>query len=120
MGESGCWCLFFWPSPHVTSTPPWLLRLVRISTSSELYPDTRLFFECLGIQFLICSLVSYGMRCYARGHLHFLPREADDFPRGERYFKDMPLLTCLIYLSPKEIYWNILFKGSMKNGSYEI
>ena len=24
---------------HVTSTPPWLLRPVKVSTSSELYPD---------------------------------------------------------------------------------
>ena len=112
--------LFFRPSPHVTNTPPWLFRLVRISTSSELYPDTRLFFECLGIHFLICSLVTYGMLCHARGHLHFLPRETDDFPMGERYFKDMPLLTYLIYLSRKEICWYVLFKGSMKNGSYEI
>ena len=34
---------FFWPSPHVTGTPPWLLRLVMVSTSSELYPDTWIF-----------------------------------------------------------------------------
>ena len=31
-----------------------------------------------------------------------LPRDADDIPRGERYFKHVPLLTYLIYLSPKE------------------
>ena len=29
---------------HVTSTPPWLLRPVKVSTSSELYPAT---FDCL-------------------------------------------------------------------------
>ena len=28
----------------VTGTPPWLLRPVKASTSSELYSDTRLFF----------------------------------------------------------------------------
>ena len=33
----------FWPGPHVTGTPPWLLRPVKVSTSSELYPDTWLF-----------------------------------------------------------------------------
>ena len=32
---------FFCPSLHVTSTPPQLPRPVRVSTSSELYPDTR-------------------------------------------------------------------------------
>ena len=36
--------------PCVTGTPPQLLRPVRVSTGSELYPDTG-FFECLGIQF---------------------------------------------------------------------
>ena len=36
--------LFFWPLPHVTGTPPSLLRPVRVSTSSELYPNTWLFF----------------------------------------------------------------------------
>ena len=34
---------FFGPLPHVTGTPPWLLRPKRVSTSSELYPDTWLF-----------------------------------------------------------------------------
>ena len=34
----------FRPLPYVTSTPPWLLRPIRVSTSSELYPDTCLFF----------------------------------------------------------------------------
>ena len=34
-----------------------------------------------------------------------LPREAEDLPRGERYFKHVPPLTYLIYLSPKEVYW---------------
>ena len=51
----------FRPLPHVTSTPPWLLRPMRVSTSSELYPNTWLFFvfECIGIQFfnsLTCDL----------------------------------------------------------------
>ena len=50
---------FLRPLPCVTGTPPWLLR-PEASTSSELYPDTMLFFcECLGIQFfnsLTCDL----------------------------------------------------------------
>ena len=35
-----------------------------------LYLTTRLFFKCLGIQFLIGSLVTYGMPYHARGHQH--------------------------------------------------
>ena len=40
VGETGCLCIFFWPWPHVTGTPPWLLKPVRVSSISELYPDT--------------------------------------------------------------------------------
>ena len=79
----------FRPLPRVTGTPPWLLRPMRVSTSSELYPDTRLFlfFECIGIQFfnsLTCDLreampcqrsltlthMTYRIPCHARGHSH--------------------------------------------------
>ena len=95
---------FFWPSPHVTGTPPRLLRPVRVSTWSELYPNTRLFFECLGIQFfnsLTCDLRDTMPR---QRTPTLIPREAEDFPRGDRYFKHVPPLTYLIYLSPKELY----------------
>ena len=34
----------FTPLPHVTGTPPWVLRPMRVSTSPELYPNTWLFF----------------------------------------------------------------------------
>ena len=30
-----------------------------------------------------------------------LPREAEDFPSGDKYFKHVPPLTYLIYFSPK-------------------
>ena len=43
--------------PHVTSTPPWLLRPMKISTTPTL--DLFLFFECICIQFfnsLTCDL----------------------------------------------------------------
>ena len=39
---------------HVTNTPPRLLKLVKVSISSELYPDCFLlsvFLDCSGIQF---------------------------------------------------------------------
>ena len=41
---------FLRPLPCVTGTPPQLLRPVRVSTGSELYPKTG-FCECLSIQF---------------------------------------------------------------------
>ena len=42
--------------------------------------------------------------------LTILPREAKDFPRGDIHFKHVPPLTCLICLSPKELYVLGLFK----------
>ena len=86
---------FFWPLPHVTGTPPWLLRHVRVSTSSELYPNTWLFFECLGIQFfnsLTCDL--RDTIPHQRSHT-LIPREAEDFPRGNNHSKHVPLPTYL-------------------------
>ena len=101
----------FWRLFCVTGTPPWLLRPVKVSTSSELYPDMRLlffFFECLGIQFfLTCDL--WDAMPLQRS-LALLPKEAEDFPRGEKHFKRVPLLTYLIYLSPKELSLEVLFK----------
>ena len=82
-------------------------------------------FECLGIQFfnsLTCDLRDTMPR---ERSLPLLPREAEDFLRGDRYFKHVPPLTYLIYLSPKELYVVGLFKRNsylaMKyNVSYEI
>ena len=90
--------LFFRPLPCVTGTPPWLLR-PEVSTSSEHYPDTRLFFECLGIQFFNFSHVTYGTPCHIKGHPHS-PQEAEDFPRGGNHSKHMPPLTYLASLQP--------------------
>ena len=117
--------IFLRPLPCVTGTPPWLLRTVKVSNSSELYPDTRLFFECLGIHFfnpLTCDLRGTMPR---QRSLTLLPREAEDSPRGDRHFKHVPPPTYLIYLSQKELYVLGLFKScgylAMKyNVSYEI
>ena len=87
---------FFCPSLHVTSTPPQLPRPVRVSTSSELYPDT----ECLGIQFfnlLTCDLWD-TTPCQRSPTL--IPREAEDFPRGDNHSKHVPLPTYLAWLQP--------------------
>ena len=103
----------FFLRPLPTGIPPWLLGPMRVSTSSELYPDTGLFlfFECLGIQFLIhpptpdtVSQATYGYLPLTVQHLCYLwgamprqrspgafpptvPREAENFPRGDKHFK---------------------------------
>ena len=79
------------------------------------------------------SHVTYGTLYHARGHSHsfshptlfivsatdlrehfllsgvfylslLIPREAEDFTRGDRHFKHVPPPTYLIWLSPKELY----------------
>ena len=79
-------------------------------------------FEWIGIQFFnshTCDLrdalprqrslththVTYAMPCHARGHL--IPREAEDFPRGDNQSKHMPLPTYLDWLQP--IHYNSRF-----------
>ena len=57
----------------------------------------------------LCSTyVAYGTLCHAIGHQLLptkpLPREEEDSPRGDRYFKHVPPVTYLIYLSPKDMY----------------
>ena len=117
---------------HVTGTPPWLLRPVKVSTSSELYTGYFRLPTFLNVQpssFLIhlpfltqsvrlplvtylslCSTsVTYRTPCHASGH-QVLPtqpitREVEDFPRGDKYFKHVPPLTYLIYFSPKGYMW---------------
>ena len=112
---------------HVTGTPPWLLRSVKVSTSSELYPDCfwlPAFLDCSGIQFLIHLLfltqsvrlplvtypwlyiayMIYKMPCYASGQQALptqpLPREAEDFSRDGNHSKHVPLPQYLAWLQP--------------------
>ena len=82
-------------------------------------------FERLGIQFfnrLTCDIRGTLPR---QKSLPLLPREEEDFPRGDMYFKHVPPLTYLIYLSPKVLFVLGLFKHygylAMKYSvSYEI
>ena len=58
---------------------------------------------------LLCSTcVTYRTPCHAIGHqvlpTQALPREAEDFPRGDKDFKHVPPLTYLIYFSPRGVY----------------
>ena len=72
---------FFLPLPHVTGTPPQLLR------PREGPPLALSSTPTLGVFF--CFLTS---------------REAEDFLRGVKYFKYVPAPTYLIYLLPKDLY----------------
>ena len=85
----------FTPLPHVTGTPPWLFRPMRVSTSSELYPDTWLFFvfECIGIQFFNSLTCDLRDAMPHQRSLTLIPREAEDFPRGDNHSKHVLLLT---------------------------
>ena len=62
---------------------------------------------------LYSNSVTYRTSGRAIGHQVLptqpLPWEAKDFPRGERHFNHVPQLTYLIYLSPKEVFWLVLF-----------
>ena len=56
----------------------------------------------------LCSTcVTYRTPCHASGHqvlpIQPLLSEAEDFRWGEKYFKHVPLLTYLIYFSPKGV-----------------
>ena len=107
----------FRPLPHVTSTPPWLLRPMRVSTSSELYPDTLLFFvfECLGIQFfnsLTCDL--WDTMPLQRSPT-LIPREAADFPKGDNHSKYGPLLTYLAWLDCNHYFFLLLVNSWQVN-----
>ena len=67
-------------------------------------------FSCSGIRFF------YSLTCDLRDTmprkrlLPLLPREAEDFPSGDRHFKHVHPLTYLICLLPKGLYVLCLFK----------
>ena len=63
------------------------------------------FTGCLSIQFFnshICEWLT-GHHATLEVILH-IPREAEDFPGGDKHFKHVPLPTYLICLSPKDLY----------------
>ena len=101
--ETGYLCIFLIrPLRLVTGAPPWLLRPMMVSTSSELYPDTQLFFffffNAKASSFLILcrTCVTCGAPWYAGGlRVLFIPREAEDFPGGDNHSNHVPLPTNL-------------------------
>ena len=102
LGETGCL-----GNPYFTYWLPkhpifWFTLTQSVRLSMVTYPS-------------LCSpCVTYGTLCHAIGHQVLptqpLPREAENFPRGDRHFKCVPPLTYLICLSPKELYMVGLFK----------
>ena len=124
LGETGCLSNFL-GQHHASSTPPWLLRPVKVSTSFELYPNyfwLPIPLHCSSTQFFwfnffstqsvrlplfiypsLCSTsVTYRVPCHVSGHQMLptlpLPRGVDNFPRGGKYSKHVLLLTYLAWL----------------------
>ena len=96
LGETGClgnpYFIYWWPKhPVFFATLTQSVRLPMVT-----YPS------------LCSTYVAYRTLCHTIGHYVLptvtLPREADDFSRGDSYFKYVSPLIYLIYLSPKEIY----------------
>ena len=122
VGETGCLCItFFLAQPPLASSLalPWTIaRLLDLFyTFSPAHPAIHNFtpapFECIGIQFcnlLTCDLQETMLR---QRSPTLIPREAEDFPRGNRHCKHAPPPTYLICLSPKGQYWQVLFKAQL-------
>ena len=100
LGETGCLgnpYFIYWLPKHPVF---WFIVTQSVRLPMVTYPS-------------LCS-PTYGILFHAIGRQVFptqpLPREAEDFPRGVRYFKHVPPLTYLICLSRKESYMVGLFK----------
>ena len=99
LGETGCLS-----SPYFLLTgcsgiqffysPPFPTQSVRLPLVT--YPS------------LCSTCVTYRTLCHAIGHQVLptqpLPREGEDFPRGDKYFKHVSPPTFLIYFSPEGVY----------------
>ena len=121
------------PPPHPTLsslTLPWTIArfLNPFYTFSPAQPRVihdfsppNPFFECIGIQsfnLLTCDLPDAMPR---QRSLTLIPREVEDFPRGDRHFKHVPPPpTYLICLSPKELYTVGLFKPYGRSNLWRI
>ena len=102
---------FFLLLPHVTGTPPQLRRPREgppLALSSN--PTLGGFFCFLTpplAPFFTVSATGLRERFLLPGAFYLtllIPGEAEDFPRGDRYFKHVPPPTYLIYLSLKDLY----------------
>ena len=72
--------------------------------NSPPFPNTVSWLSLVTYPSLCSACVTYRTLCHAIGHQVLptqpLPREVEDFPRGDKYFKHVPP-TYLIYFSPK-------------------
>ena len=117
-----------WLLIHAYSIPPWLLRPVKSSTNSELnldyfqlptffmivqascflihrpFPTQSVRLPLVTYPSLCSTIMTYRTPCHVSGHQVLptqpLPREAEDFPRGGKHSKHVPLLTYLAWLQP--------------------
>ena len=99
LGETGClsnpyFLLTCCSGIQFFDSPPFPTQLVRLPLVT--YPS------------LCSTCVTYRTLCHAIGHQVLptqpLPREVEDFPKGDKYFKHVPPPTYLIYFSPKGVY----------------
>ena len=65
------------------------------------------FFECLSIQFFNSLTYDLQNAMPRQRSLTLIPREGEDFPRGENHSKHMPLPTYLAWLQP--VHYNSRF-----------
>ena len=96
LGETGC-----------LSNPYFLLTgssIIQFFNSSP-FPTQSVRLSLVTYPSLCSTCLTYRALCHAIGHQVFptqpLPREVEDFPRGDKYFKHVPPPTYLIYFSPK-------------------
>ena len=93
LGETGClsnpyFLLTGSSGIQFFDSPPFPTQSVRLPLAT--YPS------------LCSTCVTYRTLCHAIGHQP-LPREVEDFPRGDKYFKHVPPPTYLIYPHQKGI-----------------
>ena len=118
VGETGClYIAFFLAQPSLASSLTLLWTIARFLDPFYTFSPAhrrviRNFtppkpFECIGIQFFdshTCDLRDVMLRQRSPFPPNPLPREVEDFPRGDRYFKHVPPPAYIIYLSPKRLY----------------
>ena len=84
----------------------WLLRHPVFDHSP--FPTQSVRLRLVTYPSLCSTCVTYRTPCHAIGHqvLHTqpLPREAEDFPRADKYFKHVPPLTIPNLLLTKRVY----------------
>ena len=85
----------------------WKENSVKNQKVSKYYEtDCRLTFVTYPSLCITC--VTYKTPCHVNGHqvlpIQPLPREVEGFPRGDKHFKHVPLLTYLICISRKGVY----------------